>query len=283
MPATPVCWGWGEVGQSVIMYYTMTHSHMRPELWRDKPGVPVMVVASNYLGENGVLRVRAVPTQCRPLFADCGGFYFALKGQDYPFSHRHYIDWLTAMQPDYAACMDYPCEAEVAADDAAVLERQCKTLAHASVLLRHPAPWQWVPVLQGRTVEHYLRHADLYQRAGLVRPYMGIGSLCRRTRIAEITAIVRALSERLPGTKFHLFGVKSAIFRQRELLPHSVASADSAAWNGMFGQGRLIWKEAQARGLSQREFEVHEALPRYQAKVVRALRQPKQMTLLGVV
>lgn len=262
------------------MFYTCTFGHMRPDLWHNRQGVPVMVVASNYLTPSGRLRVRPVPAQCRPLFADCGGFYFAFKGRDYPFSPAEYIDWLTAMAPDYAACMDYPCEAEVATDDAAVLSRQRRTIDHARVLLAHHGAWEWLPVLQGRTVAQYIDHAAMYRQAGLVRPYMGIGSLCRRTRIAEITAIVWALSAALPGTRFHLFGVKQAIFKQAEALPSSVASADSGAWNGMFGEGRYRWKEAQTRGLTQVQYELFEALPAYRARVDRALGQPKQMSLL---
>ncbi len=264
------------------MFYTVGYTHMRDHLWAGRPGVPVMVVASNYLSSTGKLRVRPVPVQCRPLFADCGGFYFAAKGKDYPFTTAEYITWLEAMQPDYAACMDYPCEAEIAPDDLAIAHRQARCIEHAKVLLRYQGGWEWLPVLQGRTVEQYLRHAAMYQAAGLVRPYMGIGSLCRRTKIADITAIVVALSAALPGTRFHLFGVKMQIFKQRDLLPAAVASADSGAWNGMFGpEGRGRWKEAQGRGLTQAEYEIHEALPRYQGRITRALTMPKQGTLFS--
>ena len=260
------------------MYFTCGFAHMRPDLWSGRDGVPVMIVASNYLSGTRRLRVRPAPPQCRPLFADCGGFFFALKGRDYPFTWQEYVAWLAAMQPDYAACMDYPCEAEVAADDAAVRQRQLRTLAHAGVLLSLDVPWQWIPVLQGRTVAQYRQHAQGYRRAGLHRPYMGIGSLCRRTRIAEISAIVRAMTEELPESRFHLFGVKSAVFQQRESLPAAVASADSGAWNGMFGQGRTKWKRYQAMGYTQARYEVDIALPHYQQRVDRALALPKQLS-----
>ena len=263
----------------MINYYTCTFGHMRPDLWEGRGGVPVMIVASNYLSDAGRLRVRPVPPQCRPVFADCGGFYWAKKGVDYPYSYADYIAWLGAMRPDYAATWDYPCEAEVASDDAAVLSRQRRTIEHARALLSIEGSWEWVPVVQGRTLDQYLAHAAMYRDAGLVRPYMGIGSLCRRTRVAEIIGIVRAISAVLPGTRFHLFGVKSQIFRQREALPASVESADSGAWNGMFGKGRDKWKHAQTRGLSQSQYEVWEALPRYRTSVEAALGGVKQLAL----
>jgi hypothetical protein len=210
------------------MYYTCTFGHLRPDLWESKTGVPVMIVASNFLTPAGRLRIRPVPEQCRPLFADCGGFYFALKGKDYPFTYDQYLDWLYAMKPDYAATWDYPCEVEIAADDAAVLSRQERTIEHARALLAHHVPWTWVPVVQGRTVAQYVRHARMYTAAGLVQPSMGIGSLCRRTRVAEITGIIAALHQELPATRFHLFGVKAQTFRQRDALPRYQVRIDAA-------------------------------------------------------
>lgn len=263
------------------MFYTCTFSHVRADLWEGRKGVPVMIVASNFLTASGKLRIRAVPEQCRPLFADCGGFYFALKRHDYPFTYDEYVAWLIAMKPNYAATWDYPCEAELASDDIAVLSRQGGTLDHARALLAYDVPWTWVPVLQGRTVEQYVRHARMYTDAGLVQPYMGIGSLCRRTHVAEITAIISTLHEALPDTRFHLFGVKAQIFRQDKALPRCVESADSGAWNGMFGDGRYQWKAAQARGMKQVQYEVWDALPAYQAKIEAALSGPKQMGLFS--
>lgn len=70
--------------------------------------------------------------------------------------------------------------------------------------------------------------------------------------------------------------MKQAIFKQAEQLPACVASADSGAWNGMFGTGRQAWKAAQARGRTQVQFEVFDALPAYQQKVAGALARPKQ-------
>ena len=67
--------------------------------------------------------------------------------------------------------------------------------------------WAWTPVLQGRTVDDYLRHAvDLadiiyelaavYNRRGI--PFrVGVGSICRRAQVDEVRRIVAAVSGRI--------------------------------------------------------------------------------------
>jgi hypothetical protein len=262
------------------MYYTMQFGHMRQPLWDSGVQTPTMLVASNYLTPGGRLRERPAPALCTPLAADCGGFYFAAKGKDFPFSYDEYTTWLKTFGPQlsWAACWDYPCEPEIAPNDAVVLQRQKRAVTHATALLGYAAPWSWVPVLQGRTTEQYVTHARMYRDAGAVRPYMGIGSLCRRTSINDISSIIDAVTKELPTTVFHLFGVKTQIFRKTDALPSSVASADTGAWNSMFFSGRERWRDAHRRGLTQDQYELWEALPRYRAKVEHAFSQPKQMT-----
>ena len=128
-----------------------------------------------------------------------------------------------------------------------------------------------------------LLHADLYREAGAVRPYMGIGGLAcaaRSTWHREEMGPWWSLARALPDSRFHLFGVKSLVFRQREALPAAVASADTGAWGGCFAKGRTPWKEAQQRGLSQDQYEVWEALPAYQRAIDGYLAQPKQLVML---
>lgn len=262
----------------MILYFTLDYSHVREELWQGRAGVPVMVVASNYLSKTAAraLRERPVPEQCRPLFADSGGFHYHLRGVDYPFSRADYVYWGCALRPTYMATLDYPCEAAIAPDAATVRERQERTVQHALALLSRTVPWEWVPVLQGRTVEQYLECAALYRKHGAVQPYMGIGSLCARTDVREIRDILRALTAELPDTSFHLFGVKSQILRHKDALPESVRSSDTGAFGGLFGRGRTLWKEAQAEGLSQDQYEIWRALPTYQQRVAQAVAKPKQ-------
>ena len=65
----------------------------------------------------------------------------------------------------------------------------------------------------------------------MIKPIMGIGSLCRRGSQKYIVAIVSELRNRLPEVKFHAFGVKiSALnYNNGELLNY-LDSLDTAAW-----------------------------------------------------
>ena len=136
----------------------------------------------------------------------------------------------------------------------------------------------WLPIIQGRTLEQYVTHARAYQAAGLVTEYMGIGSLCRRTSLKAIRAIVGAVADELPGVRFHLFGVALRLLTQHVALHPAVASLDSAAWNGRFGFDIPAFNAAmEANWWSQRETAVRWALPRYAAKVAAALAGEKQV------
>lgn len=263
------------------LYFTCAHRHLRAELWEGRLTPPILVAASTCL-VGGRLRVRPAPVESARLWCDWGGFYLAMKhkGQpleSIPITPRSYCAWLQGMRPAYAATMDYPCEAEIAADDAAIRLRQEASTRNAIELMGYVGPWQWVPVLQGRTVEQYVQHARDHQAEGLVRSYMAIGSLCRRTRVEEIEAIVATLAAELPGTRFHLFGVKLSIFQSPWQLHPAIRSADTGAWNGRFGSDIAAFNAVQARlGISQAATEIAHALPIYADKIERAINGPKR-------
>jgi hypothetical protein len=261
-------------------YFTLTPDLMRPDLWSWKgaPEVPVLVAASA-CWDGRQLRAYTWPAPAPIRFCDSGGFVFGRKAGGFPFSLDDYHDWLTLMRPDVAACLDLPCEAEIATDDAEVARRQRWTLEAAAELLHRPATWRWLPVVQGRTLEQYAEHARAYRAAGLVTEYMGIGSLCRRTSLKEIRAIIGTVGAELPAVRFHLFGVALRLLAQRAGLHPAVLSLDSGAWNGRFGSDIPAFNaEMQANQWSQREAAIHWALPRYAAKVAAALAGTKQQT-----
>jgi hypothetical protein len=108
---------------------------------------------------------------------------------------------------------------------------------------------------------------------------MGIGSLCRRTSLKEIRAIIGTVAAGLPWARFHLFGVALRLLAQRAGLHPAVLSLDSGAWNGRFGSDIPAFNaEMQANQWSQRETAIRWALPRYAKKVAAALVETKQQT-----
>ena len=229
----------------------------------------------------------------------------------YHFTAEQYVGWIRALGPSvrWAVLPDWPCEGadanEVRRRQAATTATALDMLAdHLS------AGWCWCPVLQGQAVEDYLRHAvdvagwvyelrEVYAARGRDEDFrVCLGSLCRRNAASEIRAIVRAVSAVLPDLPLHLFGIKLGLLRQAGRLPDAVASLDSAAWSGRFGRDLDRCTDEQRRtcvacrtvvlprlrpwptvcprcggplGASQREYSVLIALPRYRARVERAL------------
>lgn len=87
-----------------------------------------------------------------------------------------------------------------------------------------------MPVVQGWTLDDYLRCVDLYESAGVRLaenyPVVGVGSVCRRQNTDEIAVIFRELAQLdLP---LHGFGVKTGgLARYGRWL----TTADSMAWS----------------------------------------------------
>jgi hypothetical protein len=84
-----------------------------------------------------------------------------------------------------------------------------------------------IPVLQGWTVQDYLRCVELYEAAGVdleSESTVGLGSVCRRQATGEAEEIVL----RLQKISLHGFGMKTqGVHRYGTLLK----SADSLAWS----------------------------------------------------
>jgi len=87
----------------------------------------------------------------------------------------------------------------------------------------------FVPVLQGETGADYLRHAEMYETAGVRladEPLVGMGSVCRRQTVADIVGAVGQLAA--AGIRLHGFGVKTAGL---PALADDLVSSDSLAWS----------------------------------------------------
>lgn len=84
-----------------------------------------------------------------------------------------------------------------------------------------------IPVLQGWTLEDYLRHVEMYEHMKIDlanEPVVGIGSICRRQATWQAAEIAQALQP----LRLHAFGAKrDAIGLYGSLL----TSCDSMAWS----------------------------------------------------
>lgn len=141
---------------------------------------------------------------------------------------------------DWVAPQDWMCEPEVVAGGRigplvfvgtglTVLEHQHRTVDNLC-RLRELAPGvPFAPVLQGYTLEDYVRCASLYEAAGVdlaAEPIVGVGSVCRRQHMPAAVEIFATLHS--AGLRLHGFGFKRAGIAA--CWPW-LESADSLAWS----------------------------------------------------
>lgn len=265
--------------------------------------------------KDGSIRPANLPAHIEKCAADPGAYAAAHTG-GYRFNFAQYLAWLHTFRPgqlEWAGIMDHCCifcrtdrgpgpsswlwVREASGDDQ-VRAQQVKTsfMARETFALYRSEPFAWVPTCQGLALDDYVWHArdmcglilamQAYyrERYGETSPFrVGIGSLCRPMPPGELHAIVAALSEILPGVRFHLWGLKLGFFqRMRYALPEEVISCDSSMWNGArtyvenseeSGSGdapprrEKAWKRS---GLSQAAY-AYAHLPEYEAAIVAAL------------
>ncbi|XXZ47523.1 hypothetical protein AAGT00_00805 (plasmid) [Streptomyces cavourensis] len=179
---------------------------------------------------------RTLPRAVTPWMLDSGGFTelsqhgeWTVSPYAYAAAARRYYDEIGMM--DVCVIQDWMTEEEVLARTGlTVWDHQLKTVASFLNLMALDAELPWMPVLQGFTLDEYLRCADLYEQAGVdltLEPVVGIGSVCRRQGTREAVRIIETLSSM--GIRLHGFGFK--ITGLRNGASHLLYSSDSLAWS----------------------------------------------------
>jgi hypothetical protein len=233
----------------------------------------VLIVASAFWdADRGRFRI------CRPpadhiagLAIDSGGFTAARKWGRYPWTHQQYIDWIRAesrdVPLDWCAVMDYACERDVDRGIYATNRDRIKATIRNDRALRALAPdLPWLSVLQGNTLEESALDLALRRRIGLLFPYMGIGSICRRVG-SEAAAVLAWYGPRLPATRYHAFGLDIRTFDARDAAYFLCASWDSYSWTWARGARTMD----RPRDLLQRPNEGRSAYTRRLAEFYRYL------------
>lgn len=199
------------------------------------------------------------------LFIDSGGYSFMKGKGEYTSTNAEYLDFLEAHDPELFALRDYPCEPDVLESHGrTVKDHQRSTTERHRELLdqlgERDLSGQAVSVLQGWTVDDYIRHVDELADEGLLTDYVGIGSVCRRNREAEIREIILAVRDALPPSmRIHAFGVKGSVLQYADVRD-ALASADSqsyemqAQWGTLrdLGTGSKTWRDSALEYLKQR-------------------------------
>lgn len=163
------------------------------------------------------------------LFLDSGAFGSAMFDGGYTYTPDQYFQLVTRVQPNLWATMDFPCEPDIM-PELSTDDRIRLSIENTQYFGKLDYPG-FLPVIQGWEIEDYLKCVELMETKGVLRDYLGIGSICRRGSQAKIVAIVSELRKRLPDTRLHAFGVKiNALSYNGGELMNYLHSLDTAAW-----------------------------------------------------
>lgn len=164
---------------------------------------------------------------------DSGAFTQVLNHGDFTMSVGEYAEhitkWSTCGNLVAAVSQDYMCEPFILKKwNRSVRQHQIMTIERFFTLLNYEPPVYILPVLQGYSLDDYLRCADMY---GFPEGcYVGIGSVCKRNKNTdEIKTILKGVVD-YTGFSLHGFGLKLTALRDpdvRKLL----SSSDSMSWS----------------------------------------------------
>jgi hypothetical protein len=208
--------------------------------WLARPHLdgPASAPVPLFISDRRLRRYRRLPRAAAPWALDSGGFtelsrYGTWDNGPTPAQYaariRRYSDEIGRLL--WAAPQDWMCEPAILATTGLTVAAHQRRTVDNFLRLRDLAPdLPIIPVVQGWTVDDYLRCVDLYQRAGVdltTAPLVGVGSVCRRQDTAQAGHILTAMHT-AGITRLHGFGVKVLGLRRHRAL---LISADSMAWS----------------------------------------------------
>ena len=183
---------------------------------------------------------------------DSGGFTeLNLYGEWRTTPHRYvalvqrYINEIGSL--DWAAPQDWMCEPFVLAKTGKTVTEHQQLTVNNYLDLKTLAPQlPIIPALQGWQPDDYLRHLEMYDKAGIdltQAPTVGMGTFCRRANLQPLQQLVTHLHD--AGLSMHAFGVKQDGV---PMMGHFLQSADSLAWSftARYAKRRLCGKQHRA-------------------------------------
>jgi hypothetical protein len=217
----------------VKTYYVGTH---HPEwLWTPGPAFPMCV------SRRSLARRKTLGRALVPWILDSGGYSELSKGTPpvtWSITPEQYVAEVARYAEEignlaWAAPMDHMCEPHVRRLTGKTVDEHQALTVESYLFLRlawsyySDLPCPFIPVLQGWSPGSYVRCWELYEQAGVdlaALPVAGVGSVCGRDSIIQISAVFAMLGE----LRLHGFGVKTAGL---EYFGDALESADSMAWS----------------------------------------------------
>lgn len=250
------------------VYYGLTNHSQIKRLPRE---LDIMVSARMLMKMPTSSVIYQYLSEFRSVMLDSGAFGSAFWDGGYTYGTDDYLDIVARLRPAWWVTMDYPCEPNIL-KDMPVRQRIDRTVDNTATLSTAPFSG-FLPVIQGWQIKDFLYCVDRMEQADLIREVMGIGSICRRGKQEPIVAIIRELSKRLPGIKFHAFGVKVSTlsYNNGEILNY-LDSLDTAAWQFNEKDELGGWRPRTCEDLSRR-------LIGYKAKLEGRIEGPYQGVL----
>lgn len=199
--------------------------------WLARPDVDVPLFVSH----RRLAKRKTMPVSTAPWALDSGGFTELNLHGRWVTTEAQYVEAVARYSAEvgslaWAAPMDWMCEPFVIDKTGmSVMLHQHLTVENYRSLREAAPELPFIPVLQGWTLDDYLRCVDLYALAGVdlpTLPLVGIGSVCRRQNTAEVDHIVSTIAG--GGIRLHGFGVKTIGLTA---YASQLASADSLAWS----------------------------------------------------
>lgn len=201
------------------------------------------------------IRRRKKAIQAGAWIMDSGAFTEISKFGEYRSSVAEYAEVINRWADDpklvAAVSQDYMCEPFILEKTGLTVDdHQRLTIERYDALRVLVDPRVYVmPVLQGYSVEDYLRHLEMYGNRLPRGAYVGVGSICKRnTDIKAVEAILTAIKAVRPDLRLHGFGLKITALSSW-VVRDCLYSADSMAWSfSARRQGRNAndWREAMA-------------------------------------